>query len=200
MFGRSRPVFFEPHGRRRRAGPPRWLVLLLVGIAVGAAAVVVVQERYLPPRLSAEAGAQLRAAFEQASTERATLRRELDQTGQRLASALAERQRQAGELATSRAAAAGLQDDLAAAVDALPADPRGGAVQVRAARFTTARDGSLYWSGLAWASPTLTIQTRLAQHLGLDVTLQLPIALLRRDDRFVTSVLPAVWVGLSRGF
>jgi hypothetical protein len=143
MFGRSRPVFFEPHGRRRRAGPPRWLVLLLVGIAIGAAAVVVVQERYLPRRLSAEASTQLRDAFEHASAERASLRREVDQTAQRLATALAERQRLAGELATSRATAAGLQDDLAAAVDALPADPRGGAVQVRAARFTTARDGSL---------------------------------------------------------
>jgi len=143
MFGRSRPVFFEPHGRRRRAGPPRWLMLLLVGIALGAAAVVVVQERYLPPRLSAEAGAQLRDAFEHASTERASLRRELDQSGQRLGAALTERQQLAGELATSRAAAARLQDDLAAAVDALPADPRGGAVQVRAARFTTARDGGL---------------------------------------------------------
>ena len=143
MFGRSRPVFFEPHGRRRRAGPPRWLVLLLVGVAVGAAAVVIVQERYLPPRLSAAAGAQLRGAFEQASTERASLRRELDQTAQRLTSALAERQRLAGEVAASRAATAGLQEDLAAAVDALPADPRGGAIQVRAARFTATRDGRL---------------------------------------------------------
>ena len=145
MFGRSRPVFFEPHGRRRRAGPPRWLVLLLAGIGVGAAAVVVVQERYLPPRLSAEAGTQLRSAFEQASSERASLRRELDQTGQRLASALAERQRLAGELAASQAATAGLQEDLAAAVDALPADPRGGAIQVRAARFTATRDGRLVY-------------------------------------------------------
>lgn len=143
MFGRSRPVLFEPHGRRRRAGPPRWLVLLLAGIAVGAAAVVVVQERYLPPRLSADAGAQLRGAFERASTERASLQRELDQTGQRLTAALAERQWLAGELAASRTATAGLQQDLAAAVDALPADPRGAAVQVRAARFTTTRDGRL---------------------------------------------------------
>jgi hypothetical protein len=60
--------------------------------------------------------------------------------------------------------------------------------------------GSLFWSGLAWASPTLTVETRLGERLALDVTAQLPIALLRRDDRFVAGVLPAAWVGLSRGF
>jgi hypothetical protein len=60
--------------------------------------------------------------------------------------------------------------------------------------------GSLFWSGLAWASPTLIIQTRLTRRLALDVTAQLPVALLRRDDRFVAAVLPAFWAGLSRGF
>ncbi len=143
MLGRSRPVIFDPYGRRRRTGPPRWLVLLLAGIALGAGAVVLVQERYLPPRLSADASVQLRGAFEHADAERTRLQRELDQTGQRLATALAERRRATDELAASRAGVAQLRDDLVAAVDALPPDPRGGAVQVRAARFTATRDGAL---------------------------------------------------------
>lgn len=143
MFGRSRPVTFDPYGRRRRSGPPRWLVLLLVGIALGAAAVIVAQERYLPPRLSADASAQLRSSFERADSERARFRRELDQTGQQLATALAERQRLTDALAASRAGNAQLHDDLASVVESLPPDPRGGEVQVRAARFSTTRDGVL---------------------------------------------------------
>ena len=60
MLGRSRPVEFNPYGRRRsRRRFPRWLLLLLVGVAVGAGGVVLVQERYLPPRLSAEASTRL---------------------------------------------------------------------------------------------------------------------------------------------
>ena len=51
MFGRSRPVIFNPYGRRRsRFRVPRWLVLLLVGAALGMAGVLAVQERWLPPR------------------------------------------------------------------------------------------------------------------------------------------------------
>ena len=46
MFAQSRPVPFHPYGRKRaRWHVPRWLLLLLVGIATGAAGVVVVQER-----------------------------------------------------------------------------------------------------------------------------------------------------------
>ncbi|HJV70446.1 MAG TPA: hypothetical protein VJ693_14915, partial [Ideonella sp.] len=71
MFGRSKPVVFDPYGRRRsRWRMPRWLVLLLVGIVIGGGGVLFVQQRYLPPRLSAEASAALRSSFEQADAER----------------------------------------------------------------------------------------------------------------------------------
>jgi len=68
------------------------------------------------------------------------------------------------------------------------------------AALQKADDGVLYWSGLAWASPTLAIRTLLVSHLALEVSAQVPVALLRRDDRFVTSVLPAFWLGIARGF
>jgi hypothetical protein len=137
MFGNSKPVVFRPYGRRRsNRRPPRWLVLLLAGIAAGAAAVILVQERYLPPRLSADASAQVTRALEQSERERQGLAGELTTATTRLDVALVNAKRLAEELAASQAKAAQLRDDLATAVAALPPDPRGGAVEVRAGRFT----------------------------------------------------------------
>jgi hypothetical protein len=138
MWGQSKPVVLERYGRRRsRFTLPRWLVLLLLGLAGGAAGVVFVQERYLPPRLSAAASEELKASYQQADSERARLRTDLASTSQRLDAALAERKKLADELAATRDTAERLRGDVAAAVAALPPDPRGGAVEVRAARLTT---------------------------------------------------------------
>ncbi len=137
MFGTSRPVVFKPYGRRRSNWRlPRWSVLLLSGIAVGAAGVVVVQERYLPPRLSADASERLNRALERSDAERLKVAGELDRTTKQLESALTDKKGLADELAVSRATTGRLHDDVATAVASLPPDPRGGAVEVRAGRFT----------------------------------------------------------------
>lgn len=143
MFGRSKSVAFEPYGRRRPRGrPPGWLVLLLVGIATGAGGVVFVQERFLPPRLSPAASAELRSELATADTARARFESELAQTSQRLAATLAERTKLADTVAASRPTLDGLREDLAAVIDTLPADPRGGAVEIRAGRLV-AKGGTL---------------------------------------------------------
>jgi hypothetical protein len=145
MFGRSKPVIFDPYPRRRaRVRVPRWLLLLLLGIAVGVAAVLIVQERVLPPRLSAEASARLERDYAQADAERRQLAQQLADNGRRLDAALADKTRLAEQLAASRAAAQRLGDDLAAVIDALPPDPRNGRVDVRAARFA-AKGGRLVY-------------------------------------------------------
>jgi hypothetical protein len=143
MFGQSKPVVFERYGRRRsRWRLPRWLVLLVVGTAIGAAAVVVVQERYLPPRLSATASAELRSAFDSADAERRRLKAELGAATKRLEATLADNAGVAGDLAASRATAERLGGDVASVVASLPPDPRGGVVEVRAGRFA-AQGGAL---------------------------------------------------------
>jgi hypothetical protein len=135
MFGSSKPVVLS-YGRRRSGfRPPRWLMLLLAGIAAGAGGLWLLQERYLPPRLSAEASRDLQAAFAQADTDRKTLQGQLAATSQQLDAAVAVKKRQEEELAAPHATAQRLREDMAALIAALPADPRGGAVEVRAARF-----------------------------------------------------------------
>jgi hypothetical protein len=143
VFNRSRPVLFDPRGSRRsRWRLPRWLVLSLVGAALGAAAVLTAQQRWLPPRLSAAESASLRQAFEQADAERQQLKAALAQAQQQLQRGLADKAAAEQALAGSRSAAARLQDDLQSVLQSLPPDPRGGSVAVRAGQFS-ARGGAL---------------------------------------------------------
>jgi hypothetical protein len=150
MFGRSRPVVIDSYSsRQRRKRVPRWLLLLLLGAAGGAAAVIYVQERHLPPRLSASESAGLRTAFATADAERQRLQGELAQTSGKLDAALADNKRLGEELASNREAVGRLREDVAFVTDALPADPRGGAVEVRAARFARSGSGLSYEVALA---------------------------------------------------
>jgi len=143
MFGQSRPIPFDPYGRRRsRWRLPRWLVLLVVGAGLGIGGVVFIQERYLPPRLSADASAALRSAFDRSEATRLRQEAELRDTAKRLDAALADRKKLSDELAADRVLVERQRDDLNAVVASLPPDPRGGAVEVRAGRFV-AKSGAL---------------------------------------------------------
>lgn len=136
MFGSNKPVVLERYGRRRsRWRLPGWLWLLSGGIAAGAGGLFYLQERHLPPRLSAEDTAALRSDFAQADAERQKLKAELGTTRQQLDAALTKTKQQETELAAPRAAAQRLREDMAALIGTLPPDPRGGAVEVRAGRF-----------------------------------------------------------------
>lgn len=145
MLGTMRPVALPSYGgRQARRRLPSWLKWSCAGLVAGVAAVIYVQESWLPPRLSAREGAQLRASMHESETERARLQQALDSTSQRLDAALAERGRLAQSLDESRQGEQRLRQQLASLAATLPADPRGGAVQVRAARFK-AQGGQLQY-------------------------------------------------------
>ena len=145
MFGSSRPIPFDPYRRRRsRGGIPRWLVFILLGIGLGAAAVLYVQERHLPPRLGAEASERLRRSFERADAERQRLQAELAATTDRLQGTLEENKRLAVEVGTRGETAQRLRQDIASLVASLPPDPRNAPVAVRAARFEVQGDSLAY--------------------------------------------------------
>ncbi len=137
MFGRSKPVVLQSYSRRRaRWQLPSWLVLLLLGIALGVGGVILVQERYLPPRLSAQASDDLRRDFETARSERERYAQDLAEATRQLEASRAEQQRLSAELGTSRETAGALREDVQAIIGQLPPDPRGTPVGVRAARLT----------------------------------------------------------------
>ncbi len=189
MFGRSQPVVFHSYGSRRsRWRLPRWLVLLLAGLAAGAAAVLFVQERYLPPRLSATESTALRAAFDEADAERLRLRKESGDTRKGLLSARSEKQALVDELAASRATTARLRDDIASVVASLPLDPRGGAVAVRAGRFT-ARAGVLSYD--------IVLTREQATGKPINGTLQLLVA--GESERGAQTTVTAKPIPLSVG-
>lgn len=158
MFGRNKPVYIDSWGsRRRRARVPRWLVLLLLGIAIGVGGVLYVQERYLPPRLSAAETTKLRADHAQAESERQRLQKELEATKQALNTSTNESKTLAAELAQSKQTIDRLRDGIAFVADSLPPDPRGGQVEIRAARFSNASGKLAYdvllYRGAAGARP-----------------------------------------------
>ncbi len=135
-------MFGSLGSRRPRRRVPGWLWLLAGGMLAGAGMVLLVQERYLPPRLSAGESASLRQAHDRAEGEGLRLKAELADARQRLQAAQSDRTRLDSDLAASRALAERLDRDLALLVQALPPDPRGGGVEVRAGQFS-AREGAL---------------------------------------------------------
>ena len=145
MLGSSKPIPFDPYGRRRsRRAIPRWLVLMLLGIGLGATGVIYVQERHLPPRLGAEASARLRQSFERADAERQRLQAELAAASDRLRGTLDENKRLATGCGRARRDRAAAATGHRALVAALPADPRNGrsrcappASRCRATRWPT---------------------------------------------------------------
>lgn len=199
MFGQNKPVVFERYGRRRSPWRvPRWLVLLLAGAAAGAGGLFYLQERHLPARLTAEASTRLRADFERAEAERLRLQAQLTSTAQQLDSVLAEKKRQDAELAAPRAAAQRLQDELNAVIAALPPDPRGGTVEVRASRFTANRGVLAYDLVLSRERSTAQALTGTLQLTvlgstarGSDATIELkPVAVSIGSQQVVRGSLP----------
>lgn len=136
MFGRSNAIGLDSYSARRaRKRVPRWLLLLLLGVLLGAGGVIVAQERWLPPRLGAAESARLSTAYDNADRERLQLRQQLAETQARLQQATATAQKLDEAAKAQQRSVAALHESIDAMVEALPPDPRGGTVQVRAARF-----------------------------------------------------------------
>src|SRR6478609_2786672 len=90
MFGTRKAIVFDPYRGKRRRSVPTWMLLLVLGILLGIAAVVAVQQKLLPPRLTAADSRALRESFQKADADRERLLHERDSLQQQLDKANAE--------------------------------------------------------------------------------------------------------------
>jgi hypothetical protein len=120
-------------------------MLLLLGIAIGSGGLWYAQESLLPKRLSFSESTKLQADLEAAILERQKSAAELKSSIARMDAAEEASKRAATELAVSKKTTAQLQKDLSQFVLALPPDPRGGQVGIRAASFS-ASNGQLAYN------------------------------------------------------
>ncbi|SIT23952.1 DUF6776 family protein [Achromobacter sp. MFA1 R4] len=141
MFGRSqravfKPSVYQPGQRTRRM--PRWLVLLLVGIALGAGGVLFLQTNYGPQRLTVEQSEQLHTELSAANMERQRLQAQLEEATQQRDANKAGHEKLTSDLSEARARIETLNKELVLFQDAMPPDPRGGNLGIRSATFKRA--------------------------------------------------------------
>ncbi|WP_233233430.1 DUF6776 family protein [Bordetella sp. LUAb4] len=139
MFGRSqrsvfKPSVYQPGKRSRRM--PRWLVLLLVGIGLGAGGVLFLQTNYGPQRLTIEQSEQLHSELSAANLDRQRLQGQLDEASQQRDSARSTHGKLTTDLAQAQAQITTLNKDLQLFEEAIPPDPRGSNIGVRSALLT----------------------------------------------------------------
>ena len=138
MLGSKRPVFNPTaYGyTRRKRRIPRWLVLMITGMVLGAGGLLFIQKSYGPPMLTVEQSQQLHDELNSVKAENQRLQSQIT---------LAERERDDSlnqvaaikdKLERHDSIVAALEQDLNLFARAIPADPRGTSPGVRAAEFS----------------------------------------------------------------
>lgn len=145
-FGSKQPSFRpSSYGyKRRRRGIPRWLILLITGIVIGAGGVIFLQRSYGPKRLTVEQSEQLRIDLNSATLE-----------NQRL---IAENKKHIEQLSKSEKKASSLdakivqleqtnheiKTGISSLIEAIPPDPRASNPGIRSAEMVLQDDGLHY--------------------------------------------------------
>jgi hypothetical protein len=141
MFGSSKTSTFKPvpfGQQRRRKGVPRWVWLLLTGIAIGVAGLYYVEQRVLPPRLSLPESLSLRESLDQATKSRDAMAQQLAQATAQMKTAQEERRLATEKMQQALNNVEPLKKDLDLLLKAVPPDPRGNPIAIRAGVFSSA--------------------------------------------------------------
>ena len=143
-LGPKRPTFKPtPYGYTRRSrGIPRWLLLLITGVVLGAGGVLFLQRSYGPQRLTVEQSEQLRTDLNTANLENQRLTAESAKIQTQIEQARQDQQAQAERAEQMRKQAADMAAGVESLIQAIPADPRGSSPGIRGADIS-ARDGGV---------------------------------------------------------
>ncbi len=143
-LGPKRPTFKPtPYGYTRRSrGIPRWLLLLITGVILGAGGVLFLQRSYGPQRLTVEQSEQLRTDLNTANLESQRLSAEAEKIRAQIKQARQDQQEQAARAEQLRKQAADMEAGVASLIQAIPPDPRGTSPGIRGADMV-ARDGGV---------------------------------------------------------
>src|SRR5690606_31510311 len=115
----------------------------------------------MAPRLSARESEQITMQAAQLSAALAQSQSQLEQASKELTAQQALNESLSQDLARARTALEPLQEDLALLQEVLPADPRGGDLQIRAGRFYNKDDGLSYHMVLTQNEPEQTFKGSL---------------------------------------
>lgn len=145
-FGPKHPTFKPtPYGYARRSrGIPRWLLLLITGIVLGAGGVLFLQRSYGPQRLTIEQSEQLRTDLNTANIENQRLTADAKKLRETLSQSQKSEKSASQAMAQARQHAADMQAGVASLIEAIPADPRKGTPGIRAGDVTLGQDGLHY--------------------------------------------------------
>lgn len=143
-LGPKRPTFKPtPYGYTRRSrGIPRWLMLLITGVVLGAGGVLFLQRSYGPQRLTVEQSEQLRSDLNTSSMESQRLSIESEKIKTEIKQARQDQQEQAARAEQARKQTADMEAGLASLIQAIPPDPRGTSPGIRGADMV-ARDAGV---------------------------------------------------------
>lgn len=138
---------------RRSRGLPRWLILLMVGILLGASGVLFVQTSYGPKQLSVLESQKLINDMNSATLETQRLQSQVEELTRKLTSEQADnasnRQALQAEIDKLQALVAPLQDQLKLFAQTLPFDPKYGSIGISTSQFIQGKTGGKL-SYLVW--------------------------------------------------
>ncbi|MFA7436705.1 hypothetical protein [Castellaniella sp.] len=136
-FGQKRPTFKPtPYGYTRRSrGIPRWLLLLITGIVLGAGAVVFLQRSYGPQRLTVEQSEELRLDLNTTHLENQRLVADAKKINEEITQARQDQQAQSARASQLSQQMADMQASMSSLISAIPPDPRGGLPGIRGANM-----------------------------------------------------------------
>ena len=138
MFGSSKRHAFTPTAygaTRKKRRIPRWLLLIIAGIVLGAGGLLFLQKSYGPKRLTVEQSEQLHYDLNSANMDKQRLQSELNQQGRDLAQARSRLEALEKELQAGRDELEAVKEHVTLFADAMPPAPRGTSPGINAASF-----------------------------------------------------------------